>query len=166
MKVHDATYLFYLNRMVKVNGRSTIFFFGNFAKALSQKKTSIVSNIVMIQIQISNLIYFFQQSCTLQCCGCFGPVGGRSNYCTGKCKAINGGTVVKRVYTWFWVRSSLPKRVWRRCMEYKTYKNGRLQWFKLNGADTNPALVSQLISFLFSLFNVSIKTCIVEDFGF
>ena len=68
----------------------------------------------------------------LQCCGCFGPVGGKKNITVGHyCTAKNGGTIVKNVYTWFWVRPSLPKRVWNKCMEYKvTVAPGKEVWYK------------------------------------
>ncbi|XP_028393393.1 uncharacterized protein LOC114517773 isoform X1 [Dendronephthya gigantea] len=57
-----------------------------------------------------------------KCCGCFGPKGGRQNYCGPGCTAINGGTVMKNVFVWFWVRNRMPERLWKRCMEF-TMKN-------------------------------------------
>ena len=85
----------------------------------------------------------------LQCCGCFGPVGGKKNYCGTECTAKNGGTIVKNVYTWFWVRSSLPKKVWNKCMEYKvTVAPGKEVWYKLYHGNNVPVLVS----FAFLLF--------------
>ncbi|XP_028393389.1 uncharacterized protein LOC114517771 [Dendronephthya gigantea] len=54
-----------------------------------------------------------------KCCGCFGPKGGRQNYCGPGCTAINGGTVMKNVFVWFWVRNRMPERLWKRCMEFK-----------------------------------------------
>ncbi|CAB4011397.1 Hypothetical predicted protein [Paramuricea clavata] len=53
-----------------------------------------------------------------KCCACFGPKGGRQNYCGPKCTAINGGTVMKSAFVWFWVRTRTPKRLWKRCMEF------------------------------------------------
>ncbi|CAB4007966.1 Hypothetical predicted protein [Paramuricea clavata] len=74
-----------------------------------------------------------------KCCGCFGPVGGKKNYCGTECRAKNGGTFVKNVYTWFWVRSSLPKRVWNKCMEYKvTVAQGKVVWYKLYNGNSIP----------------------------
>ncbi|CAB3988225.1 ---NA--- [Paramuricea clavata] len=65
------------------------------------------------------------------CCGCYGPVGGTKDYCAENCQAINGGTISKHVFTWFWVRSSLPKIVWKKCMDYKLKRNdGKLTWYK------------------------------------
>ena len=55
----------------------------------------------------------------------------------------NGGTVSTNIYTWFWVRSALPKRVWNKCMEYKITKaNGDVAWFKLVGGNVNQKEVS------------------------
>ncbi|CAB3990904.1 Hypothetical predicted protein, partial [Paramuricea clavata] len=74
-----------------------------------------------------------------KCCGCFGPVGGKKNYCGTECRAKNGGTIEKNVYTWFWVRSSLPKRVWNKCMEYKvTVAQGKVVWYKLYNGNSIP----------------------------
>ncbi|CAB4034088.1 Hypothetical predicted protein, partial [Paramuricea clavata] len=76
-----------------------------------------------------------------KCCGCFGPAGGTANYCDTKCNAINGGTIIgaKTVYAWVWVRSRLPKRVWNRCMEYKSQdENGQFQWYTLIGDSAIP----------------------------
>jgi hypothetical protein len=70
-----------------------------------------------------------------KCCGCFGPIGGTNDYCGVECQAEQGGTVEKNVYTWFWVRSSLAKRLWNKCMEYKvTQANGEVVWYKLEGS--------------------------------
>ena len=72
------------------------------------------------------------------CCGCFGPDGGTDNYCRPDCTAKNGGTVVKtHTYSWFWVRTSLPKRVWNRCMEYKV-KNDKGEMVSYRLLDGNP----------------------------
>ncbi|CAB4015197.1 Hypothetical predicted protein, partial [Paramuricea clavata] len=53
-----------------------------------------------------------------KCCACFGPKGGRQNYCGPKCTAINGGTVMKSAFVWFWVRTRMAERLWKRCMEF------------------------------------------------
>ncbi|XP_028393240.1 uncharacterized protein LOC114517654 [Dendronephthya gigantea] len=53
-----------------------------------------------------------------KCCACFGPKGGRQNYCGPACTAVNGGTVMKKAFVWFWVRTRVPERLWKRCMEY------------------------------------------------
>ncbi|CAB3991977.1 Hypothetical predicted protein, partial [Paramuricea clavata] len=53
-----------------------------------------------------------------KCCACFGPKGGRQNYCGPKCTAINGGTVIKSAFVWFWVRTRMPESLWKRCMEF------------------------------------------------
>ena len=51
--------------------------------------------------------------------------------------------MVKNVYTWFWVRSSLPKRVWNKCMEYKvTVAPGKEVWYKLYHGNNVPVWVS------------------------
>ncbi|CAB4025356.1 Hypothetical predicted protein, partial [Paramuricea clavata] len=77
-----------------------------------------------------------------KCCGCFGPLGGRKNYCSQSCNhAINGGTVTDKVFAWFWVRFSLPKSriVWKKCMEYKAKgNNGKLVWYKFVGDSAVP----------------------------
>ena len=47
------------------------------------------------------------------------------------------------VYTWFWVRSSLPKRVWNKCMEYKvTVAQEKVVWYKLHNGNVVPVKVS------------------------
>jgi hypothetical protein len=78
------------------------------------------------------------------CCGCFGPVGGMDDYCSPDCTAKNGGTVVKtKTFTWFWVRTSLPKRVWNRCMEYKVKNEyGDMVSYKLLDGSTTPEKVT------------------------
>ena len=66
----------------------------------------------------------------LQCCACYGPKGGRGNYCGKVCTAINGGTVTKQAHVWFWIRTRTPKRVWKRCMEFqKENDDGKLETF-------------------------------------
>ncbi|CAB3999651.1 Hypothetical predicted protein, partial [Paramuricea clavata] len=55
-----------------------------------------------------------------KCCACFGPKGGRDHYCSRKCKAVNGGTIVTgEVYVWYWITTRMPERLWKRCMEFK-----------------------------------------------
>ena len=77
-----------------------------------------------------------------QCCGCYGPEGGTKDYCAENCKAINDGTVTKNVFTWFWVRSSLPKRLWKKCMDYQVKRNdGKLISYKLIGHSGVPVEV-------------------------
>ncbi|CAB4023147.1 Hypothetical predicted protein, partial [Paramuricea clavata] len=53
-----------------------------------------------------------------KCCACFGPKGGRQNYCGSNCTAMNGGTVTTKAFVWFWVRTRMPERLWKRCMEF------------------------------------------------
>ncbi len=49
------------------------------------------------------------------------------------CSAINGGKVTKQVVTWVWIRSSLPKRVWRKCIDFTiTNKNGKEEKYRLD----------------------------------
>lgn len=55
----------------------------------------------------------------LQCCACYGPKGGRKNYCGPACTARNGGVIMKNAYIWFWIRTRQPNRVWKRCMQFK-----------------------------------------------
>ena len=69
-------------------------------------------------------------------------MGGTKDYCTENCKAINGGTVAKNVFMWFWVRSSLPKRLWKKCMDYQVKRNdGKLISYKLIGHNVAPVEV-------------------------
>ena len=69
-------------------------------------------------------------------------MGGTNDYCAENCKAINGGTVTKNVFTWFWVRSSLPKRLWKKCMDYQVKKDdGKLISYKLVGHSVIPVEV-------------------------
>ncbi len=61
-------------------------------------------------------------------------MGGRKNYCSQSCdQSINGGTITKSAFTWFYIRPRLPnKRVWKKCMEYKIRRNdGKMIWYKL-----------------------------------
>ena len=68
-----------------------------------------------------------------QCCACYGPRRGTKNYCLKNCTAINGGTVTKNAHTWIWIRSSVPKRAWRKCIEYiKTDSNGIKHKYRIN----------------------------------
>ncbi|CAB4018192.1 Hypothetical predicted protein, partial [Paramuricea clavata] len=65
-----------------------------------------------------------------KCCACYGPKGGKNDYCGKMCMAVNGGTVTKQAYVWFWIRNRMPKRVWKRCMEFqKKTDNGKLETF-------------------------------------
>ena len=69
-------------------------------------------------------------------------MGGAKDYCAENCKAINGGTVTKNVFTWFWVRSSLPKRLWKKCMDYQVKRDdGKLISYKLIGHSVIPVEV-------------------------
>ncbi|CAB3983488.1 Hypothetical predicted protein [Paramuricea clavata] len=45
------------------------------------------------------------------CCGCHGPFSGKQNYCFPKCQARNGGAIESNVFTWFWVRTSVSKKL-------------------------------------------------------
>lgn len=77
-----------------------------------------------------------------QCCGCFGPVGGTDDYCGTDCKKRRGGAIMKNVYIWFWVRVSIPKKVWNKCMDYKvTTENGDIIWYKLLDGNPTPEKV-------------------------
>ncbi|XP_046839735.1 uncharacterized protein LOC124433918 isoform X2 [Xenia sp. Carnegie-2017] len=73
-----------------------------------------------------------------KCCGCYSPKNGKKNYCFKECEAKNGGTIKKNVFTWFWVRSRIPTRKWRNCMDYKVIKNGTAVWYKLLGSNEVP----------------------------
>ncbi|XP_046843331.1 uncharacterized protein LOC124437395 isoform X1 [Xenia sp. Carnegie-2017] len=73
-----------------------------------------------------------------KCCGCYGPKNGKKNYCLKECNETNGGTIKKNVYTWFWVRSLIPKRIWSNCMDYKVIENGNAVWYKLLGSNELP----------------------------
>ena len=80
-----------------------------------------------------------------QCCGCYGPVGGTADYCDTKCNPLNGGTIIdsKKIYIWVWVRSTLPKQIWNRCMEYQRQdESGQLQWYTLVGGSAIPKKVT------------------------
>ncbi|XP_028403464.1 uncharacterized protein LOC114526145 [Dendronephthya gigantea] len=69
-----------------------------------------------------------------KCCACYGPRGGRNVYCLEECQATNGGTITKHASAWFWVRSNPPRKVWEKCMEYKSEEeSGDSAWYKLEG---------------------------------
>ena len=90
-----------------------------------------------------------------QCCSCFGPKNGKKEYCAKECESKNNGTVHKKnVYTWFWVRSSLPKRPWSKCMDYKVKESGKIVWYKFVGDSEIPVLVSldQVLSFYSTIY--------------
>ncbi len=39
----------------------------------------------------------------------------------------------KNVHTWIWIRSSIPKRAWRKCIEYTvTDKNGKKEIYSVD----------------------------------
>ncbi|CAB3989060.1 Hypothetical predicted protein [Paramuricea clavata] len=67
-----------------------------------------------------------------KCCVCYGPSSDK-DYCAPGCKAINGGTVLTdddtEIHAWYWIRTSLPKRVWKKCMEYEKIEGGKtVKW--------------------------------------
>ncbi|XP_028405296.1 uncharacterized protein LOC114527802 [Dendronephthya gigantea] len=69
-----------------------------------------------------------------KCCACYGPAGGNGVYCGKECTVMNGGTVTKNARAGFWVRLNPPRKVWEKCMEYKTEEeNGDAAWYKLVG---------------------------------
>ena len=85
----------------------------------------------------------FDSFLSLQCCACYGPPGGKDVYCYKKCQAVNGGTVTKHASAWFWVRLNPPRKVWEKCMEYKSEnENGESAWYKLLGDRNIPVNVS------------------------
>ena len=59
----------------------------------------------------------------------------KKDYCARTWQAINGGMVLKKennITSWFWIRSSLPKRVWKKCMEFKEENNvGKLETWRV-----------------------------------
>jgi hypothetical protein len=78
----------------------------------------------------------------LQCCACYGPPGGRDVYCLKECQATNGGTITKHASSWFWVRLNPARKVWEKCMEYKSEdENGDSAWYKLVGDRNIPVKV-------------------------
>ena len=97
--------------------------------------------IVDTKISMNNDIKKAKYIC-YKCCGCFGPVGGTDDYCGTDCNKRSGGTIMKNVYAWFWVRSSIPKKVWNKCMDYKvTTENGDTIWYKLLNGNPTPEKV-------------------------
>ncbi|XP_028403519.1 uncharacterized protein LOC114526201 isoform X2 [Dendronephthya gigantea] len=69
-----------------------------------------------------------------KCCACYGPRGGRDVYCLEECEATNGGTITKHASAWFWVRLNPPRKVWEKCMEYRSEdESGDSAWYKLEG---------------------------------
>ncbi|XP_028405295.1 uncharacterized protein LOC114527801 [Dendronephthya gigantea] len=69
-----------------------------------------------------------------KCCACYGPAGGSGVYCGKECKVKKGGTITKNARARFWVRLNPPRKVWEKCMEYKTEEeNGDAAWYKLVG---------------------------------
>ena len=54
----------------------------------------------------------------------------------------------KQTYTWYWVRTSLPKSVWNRCMEYKVMnENGDMVSYRLLDGNTTPEKVLIILGF-------------------
>ena len=83
------------------------------------------------------------------------------DYCAENCQAINGGTVSKHVFTWFWVRSNLPKIVWKKCMDYKLKRsNGKFSWYKIVGGSVVPVRV---LYFLYSFILVLITAILAPS---
>ncbi|XP_028391550.1 uncharacterized protein LOC114516313 isoform X2 [Dendronephthya gigantea] len=73
------------------------------------------------------------------CCSCFSPPGSTDDLCGTDCQAKPGANVVKNVYSWFWVRTSSPKKVWNKCMDYKVSEaEGDEVWYKLIGQNVVP----------------------------
>ncbi|XP_028391545.1 uncharacterized protein LOC114516310 [Dendronephthya gigantea] len=73
------------------------------------------------------------------CCSCFSPPDSIDDLCGTDCKAKPGATLIKNVYSWFWVRTSSPKKVWNKCMDYKVSEtNGDEVWYKLVGQNVVP----------------------------
>ena len=105
-------------------------------------------------------IHLFDSFLSLQCCACYGPPGGKDVYCHKECQAVNGGTVTKHASAWFWVRLSPPRKVWEKCMEYKSEdENGDSAWYKLIGDRNIPVRVSDrtiaILSLVRGLWRVS-----------
>ena len=54
---------------------------------------------------------------------------------------------MKKVFTWFWVRSSLPTRLWNKCMDYQEKRDdGKLISYKLVGHSVIPVEVMRIKS--------------------
>ena len=67
----------------------------------------------------------------------------------------------KDIFTWFWVRSSLPKKLWKKCMDYEVkLDNGKSIWYKLVGHDVIPVLVF----YLFLLFLPCLHDMIISAY--
>ena len=46
---------------------------------------------------------------------------------------MKGGRVTKDVNTWIWIRSSLPKRVWRKCIDFTiTGPDGKKEKYRVD----------------------------------
>ncbi|CAB3999647.1 Hypothetical predicted protein [Paramuricea clavata] len=75
-----------------------------------------------------------------KCCACFGPKGGRGHYCSRECKAVNGGIILNgQVYVWYWIRTRMPERLWKRCMEFKMKtETGKVETYYID-RKTGPA---------------------------
>ena len=51
-----------------------------------------------------------------------------------------------KIHAWFWVRSALPKHLWKKCMEYKKMdKNGKSVIWHVNKNTNVPQKVRWLI---------------------
>ena len=85
-----------------------------------------------------------------QCCACYGPKGGRGNYCGTACTKRNAGTVTKNAYVWFWIRTRQPHRVWKRCMQFKV---------KLESGKTETYHIDRLTGTSHKVNNVQIYAC-------
>ncbi|XP_028391552.1 uncharacterized protein LOC114516315 isoform X2 [Dendronephthya gigantea] len=73
------------------------------------------------------------------CCSCFSPPDNTEDLCGTDCKARLGANVVKNVYSWFWVRTSSPKKVWNKCMDYQVSEDdGDEVWYKLVSQNVVP----------------------------
>ena len=66
-----------------------------FAKFLANDALNFQQN---PQPKITIIYTSFAFSFAFKCCPCFGPQGGRKNYCGPKCTAINGETVMKKAF--------------------------------------------------------------------
>ena len=53
--------------------------------------------------------------------------------------------MTKHASAWFWVRLNPPRKVWEKCMEYKSEdENGDSAWYKLVGERNIPVKVRLL----------------------
>ena len=80
----------------------------------------------ILQQGLHNSVIFYNQRensyCSLICsvAHVLVPKVEDRNYCGSKCTAINGGTVTKKAFVWFWVRNRMPsERLWKKCMEFE-----------------------------------------------